>query len=67
MEKLLEEYSEEFGKSVLDVYGHDYTKENLGVVEQTTNAILSLKGSQDLLEGFAKYFVAQFIQQGSLL
>lgn len=59
MEKLLEEYSEEFG--------HEHTTENLQIVEQTTNAIILLKGNQDLLEEFGKYYIAQFIKTGNLI
>ena len=67
MNDLLTEYSEEFGKSVLDVFNHKHTEKNLKKVEEVTDALLVLSGNQDLLTDFAKYYVANIIQQNSIL
>jgi len=67
MDNLFTEYTEEFGKAVLDVFNNEYSKANLMIVRDVTNALLILIGDQELLFDFAKYYVANIIQQRGLL
>lgn len=70
MDNLFTEYTEEFGKAVLDVFSHEHSKANLMIVRDVTIikfALLILIGDQELLFDFAKYYVANIIQQRGLL
>jgi len=62
-----EKVTVEFCESALDVLLHEHTTKNIEIVGKTTEALLVLKGKQDLLVDFAKYYVANVLQQNGAL